>query len=76
MEGTKFDNREYKIFILFIFYCINIKICISIYYKKLGQNFKFKVKTTGHIAGISTSVPELLTIVASSIKGLFRSKYI
>lgn len=38
--------------------------------RNLAENLKLKSKTVGDIAGIATSVPELLTICASSYKGL------
>ena len=42
----------------------------------LANTLKIKPKIVGDITGISTSVPELLTITTSSLKGLTRSKYI
>jgi len=38
--------------------------------RNLAENLRLKSKTVGNIAGIATSVPELLTICASSISGL------
>ena len=38
--------------------------------RSLAENLKLKPKTVGDIAGIATSVPELLTISAASINGL------
>lgn len=38
--------------------------------RKLAENLELKAKTVGNIAGAATSVPELLTITISSIKGL------
>lgn len=38
--------------------------------RNLAENLKLKSKTVGNIAGIATSVPELLTICASSYSGL------
>lgn len=38
--------------------------------RNLAENLKLKPKTVGDIAGIATSVPELLTIGASSLNGL------
>lgn len=38
--------------------------------RNLAENLKLKPKTVGDIAGISTSVPELLTICASCLNGL------
>ena len=38
--------------------------------RNLTENLKLKPKTVGNIAGMATSVPELLTICASSYSGL------
>ena len=38
--------------------------------RSLAENLKLKPKTVGDIAGVATSVPELLTISASSLSGL------
>ena len=38
--------------------------------RNLAENLKLKPKTIGNIAGIATSVPELLTICVSSFSGL------
>ena len=38
--------------------------------RNLAENLKLKSKTVGNIAGIATSVPELLTICVSSYNGL------
>ena len=38
--------------------------------RSLAENLKLKPKTVGDIAGYATSVPELLTIIASSLRGL------
>ena len=38
--------------------------------RKLAENLKLKPKAVGNIAGIATSVPELLTICVSSYSGL------
>lgn len=59
----------------FIFYSILI-VLISKYVlvnaiRKLGENLNVKAKTVGNIAGVATSVPELLTISASSVRGLY-----
>lgn len=60
--------------ILFILYTMGI-ILISKYIlvktlRHLADNLKLKSKVVGNIAGVATSVPELLTICASSFKGL------
>ena len=41
--------------------------------RNLAENLKLKSKTVGNIAGIATSVPELLTICASSYNGLINA---
>lgn len=38
--------------------------------RSLAENLNLKPKTVGDIAGVATSVPELLTIGAASLKGL------
>ena len=38
--------------------------------RKLAESLNLKAKTVGNIAGTATSVPELLTITTSSIRGL------
>lgn len=58
----------------FIVYCLAI-VLISKYVlvgtiRKLAEHLKLKSKTVGSIAGYATSVPELLTVTASSISGL------
>ena len=44
--------------------------------RKLAESINLKAKTVGNIAGLSTSVPELLTITTSSLRGLTRCEYI
>lgn len=39
--------------------------------RELAENLKLSPKTVGNIAGVATSVPELLTISISSYNGLF-----
>ena len=60
--------------IKFIFYSAII-IVVSKYIlvttlRKLAETLKLKAETVGNIAGYSTSMPELLSIGASSFKGL------
>lgn len=38
--------------------------------RRLAENLSLKPQTVGDIAGYATSVPELLTIITSSVKGL------
>ena len=44
--------------------------------RKLAQVLKLKSQIVGDIAGYATSMPELLTITASSIRGLNRCKHL
>jgi len=44
--------------------------------RKLAENLNLKARTVGDVAGVATSVPELLTIVTSSIRGLTRRQYL
>ena len=58
----------------FLFYSVLI-VLISKYIlvktlRDLAENLNLKSKTVGDIAGIATSVPELLTIGAASLNGL------
>lgn len=58
----------------FIIYCSAI-VLISKYIligtiRKLANHLKLSSKTVGEIAGYATSVPELLTVAASSMNGL------
>jgi len=46
------------------------KYILAVTIRKIGENLKLKSKTVGSIAGYATSVPELLTVAASSINGL------
>ncbi len=45
------------------------KYILVITLRKLAENLNLKPKTVGNIAGYATSVPELLTISVSSMKG-------
>ena len=44
--------------------------------RNFAENLKLKPKTVGNIAGVATSVPELLTICASSFNGLMGQVFI
>lgn len=58
-------------FILFAFFIVLIsKYILVSTLRKLAENLNVKAKTVGDIAGTATSVPELLTIITSSIRGL------
>ena len=66
--------------IKFIFYS-GLIVIISKYIlvstlRKLAETLNFKAKTVGNIAGIATSIPELLTVGTASIRGLARDKCI
>ena len=60
--------------IKFIFYSALIvvisKYILVVTLRKLAENLNLNAKTTGNIAGAATSVPELLTITTSSLRGL------
>ena len=58
-------------FIIFAFLIVLIsKYILVSTLRKLAENLNLKAKTVGDIAGVSTSVPELLTITTSSLRGL------
>ena len=61
-------------FIKFVIYSTLIvlvsKYILVLVIRKLAENLHLKPKTVGNIAGYATSIPELLTIVTSSTKGL------
>ena len=58
----------------FIFFSILIvgisKYILVIVLRKLAESLNIKAKTVGDIAGTATSMPELLTITTSSLRGL------
>ncbi len=60
--------------IRFFLYCGAIvlisKYILATSIRKLANILKLKAKTVGNLAGLATSVPELLTVAASSITGL------
>ena len=59
-------------FILFSTFIILIsKYILSRYLRKFAEALNLNAKTIGNIAGIATSIPELLTITISTIRGLF-----
>lgn len=58
-------------FILFAFLIVLIsKYILVLTLRKLAESLNLKAKTVGDIAGAATSVPELLTITTSSLRGL------
>ncbi len=68
------DKVLYIEIIKFIFYS-SLIVLISKYIlvsalRKLADNLNLKAKTVGDIAGLATSVPELLTITTTSLRGL------
>lgn len=44
--------------------------------RKLAENLNLKPKTVGEVAGVATSVPELLTIAVSSFNGLISASIV
>ncbi len=61
-------------FVKFIIYS-SVIVLISKYVlvktlRKLAENLNLKPKTVGNVAGYATSMPELLTIVTASLRGL------
>ena len=61
-------------FIKFIIYSsiivLTSKFILASTIRKLAKNLNLKPKKVGDISGYATSIPELLTIIASSINGL------
>lgn len=67
-------------FLRFLFYSALI-VLISKYIlvttlRKLAENLNLKPKTVGDIAGYATSMPELLTVAASSFSGLISTSIV
>ena len=64
-------------FILFAFFIVLIsKYILVTTLRRLAESLNLKAKTVGDITGAATSVPELLTITTSSLRGLqFASIY-
>lgn len=60
--------------IKFLFYSalivITSKYILVTTLRKLAENLNLKAKTIGDVAGYATSMPEFLTIITSSVKGL------
>ena len=67
-------------FFKFIIYSAAIvlisKYILVVTLRKLAETLSLKPKTVGNIAGIATSMPELLTIVFSSFNGLITTSII
>ena len=49
------------------------KYILVITLRKIAQSLDLPPKKVGNITGISTSIPEFLTVVTSCIRGLARS---
>lgn len=60
--------------IKFLFYSIIIvlisKYVLVVLLRKIAENMNLKPKTVGNIAGVATSVPELITVSLASFTGL------
>lgn len=46
------------------------------YLRKLAETLNLKPKTIGNVAGVATSIPELLTVSFSAATGLIATRYI
>ena len=69
--GIFFEIIKFVIYSLFI--VIISKYILVTILRKFAETLKLKPQTVGDIAGISTSIPELLTIGISSYKGLINA---
>lgn len=67
--GLIFEIFKFILFSLIIVY-VSKKILVKLL-RKLAEILDLNPKTVGNIAGIATSMPELLTVFFSSIQGLF-----
>lgn len=76
MEETQLLSEFFKFTLYSIFIVIISKYVLVINLRKLAEHLKLSSKTIGNIEGYATSVPELLTITTSSLRGLQRYKYI
>ena len=59
-----------KFFIYSILIVVISKYMLVKALRKLAENLKLKPRVIGNIAGIATSIPELLTVTVSSFRGL------
>ena len=59
-----------KFFLYAIFIVIVSKVIFVKNLRKLAENLKLKPRVIGNIAGVATSIPELLTVTISSFRGL------
>ena len=59
-----------KFFVYSILIVVISKYILVKALRKLAENLKLKPRVIGNIAGIATSIPELLTVTVSSFRGL------
>ena len=59
-----------KFFLYAIFIVIVSKVILVKSLRKLAENLQLKSRVIGNIAGVATSIPELLTVTVSSFRGL------
>lgn len=59
-----------KFFIYSICIVVISKYILVTSLRKLAENLKMKPRAVGNIAGVATSIPELLTVTVSSFRGL------
>lgn len=68
------DNMIWEELLKFIFYSLTIVIIVKYILvkilRRLAESLNLSAKTVGNISGISTSIPELLTICFSATSGL------
>ncbi len=67
--GLIFEVLKFVFFSLIIVY-VSKDILVKLL-RKLAEILDLKPKTIGDIAGLATSMPELLTVFFSSMQGLF-----
>lgn len=67
-------EKEWILTILYAFLLVAVvKFILIKIIRKLGKLFQLKTKTIGNITGISTSIPELLTVSFSASSGLMET---
>ena len=59
-----------KFFVYSILIVVISKYILVKALRKLAENLKLQPRVIGNIAGIATSIPELLTVTVSSFRGL------
>ena len=69
-RGIKMFFEMIKFFIYSILIVVISKYILVKALRKLAENLKLKPRTIGNIAGMATSIPELLTVTVSSFRGL------